>query len=77
MSVSAKNYLVRPKPSTFLIKVSYNEAIIKISALNRFLLARFDWRFHVAFRKAALGCLKAVSTQRSAALAWCSLLDLC
>lgn len=46
MDVSIENYLIRPKSSTLLIKVSYAEVIINISALNRLLLAGSDWRFH-------------------------------
>lgn len=77
MSVSAENYLIRLKPSTFLIKASYAEVIIQISALHKFLLARSvtGGVTDMTFGKAALGRLKALSAQGSAALAWCSLLD--
>lgn len=54
MSVIAENYLIRLKPSIFLIKVSYTDIIIKISALNRFL--RSDWTFHrLGFQESSLG----------------------
>lgn len=75
MSVSAGNHLITLEPSTFLINVSYTEVIIKISALNRFLLARSAWRFHrCGFRESSLGLLEGSerSEKRCPGLVFCT-----